>query len=491
MARVCRSGEISTLALSPSGRFVAAASGESTPTLVYDLICGLDGSELQLWSQVPGHEGGVQALTFLDDGTIASLGLEDGLICVHELATGSLICSTVLPTGQLVLTSSLSSPELSAGGAGGLLSWRVEGPVDGLEEGKLQLLQKGTKSSPLLLEGVQVTALVYLEESSAAPQSSGMGSSSLLSGDSAGNLLLWTSSSIAAAAWSCAPAFAEIDLLHASLDTSQPEATRWSIVAAGAGPACLVQRYRLTLVPGVQPELELISETALDGAALGMSWASGASQGVVGTSGGMLWHVHWDSMSTTTLVSAVAPPLVQLATPYDASILATLSSADVEGERCGVLLWSTGGQCRAPIARIHMPHDAATCVSLSGDGPAMGTLVANSTYPHCVIGHQSGALRLVSLRSLEVVANAQPHMAAVCCIQFCASGPMGNAVISAAADGEVRLIAIEDGANGLAAGLVHLALLRPATGVRVHCLDVLPSTSFEGGTHWLVILGTL
>jgi hypothetical protein len=448
---------------------------------VYDLA-----KQLTLCAQIPGHAGGVQALVFVSDVALASLGLEDCTLAVHALDSGTLLCSTSVPPRQLVLTSSPTSGELCIGGPNGLLSWRVDWPVEGEDGGKLT----PTGSKSLLLEGVHVTALIYWSDDAGTNDSStagGHGRSLLLSGDSAGNLVLWTPGSSATAAWSCADALTEIDLLHASVDSKQPagaSGTHWSVVVAGAGPACLVQRYLLTLLPDAQPELQLIGEIALDGAALGMSWASGASQGVVGTSGGKLWHVHWASMSKTPLTSAIAPPLLQLATPRDASVVATLSAADVQGDACGVLLWSMGGKCQSPIARIHMPNDDTTCVALNG--PVSTTAEAGRAPSYCAIGHASGAIRLVSLQSLDVLASSQPHEAAVSCIQFCTAGAVSVAIISAASDGEVRLLAVEDGANEQNASLVPLALLRPATGVRVHCLDVLSGVSPNGGGRWLV-----
>ena len=93
--------------------------------------------------------------------------------------------------------------------------------------------------------------------------------------------------------------------------------------------------------------------------------------------------------------------------------------------------------------------------------------------------------RLAQVDSLGVIAAARPHAAAVCCLTFCEVGPTGLSLLSAATDGEVRIVAV--GADrGEGGELVPIALLRPATGVGVHCLDVLPPSASDGCPHWLV-----
>ena len=68
-----------------------------------------------------------------------------------------------------------------------------------------------------------------------------------------------------------------------------------------------------------------------------MAWSAGAAQGVVGTDAGNIWHVHWASeQAATPLVSAVPPPMTQLAVPrsVDGSpfgVMATVSRGSVMG----------------------------------------------------------------------------------------------------------------------------------------------------------------
>ena len=113
----------------------------------------------------------------------------------------------------------------------------------------------------------------------------------LLAGDSEACLVLLSSALQHPQVWSCAPRFGEIDLLHASPEALMVSGRRWSVVVAGTSPTHSVLRYLLTTSLDGTAQLDPIAEFSLDGAALGMSWAHDASQGVVGTTGGSLWHL--------------------------------------------------------------------------------------------------------------------------------------------------------------------------------------------------------
>lgn len=126
----------------------------------------------------------------------------------------------------------------------------------------------------------------------------------------------------------------------------------------------------------------------------------------------------------------------QLAIPREdetpPAVLATISPGSNSSDAAGVLLWPTIRRCSAPVASVHMPGDHATCCCLyNKQGQTL-----------CAVAHKSGAVRVVKVNSLEVAKVLQVHSTEVCCIAFCQLGPTGLGVISAAADGEVRLLAV-------------------------------------------------
>lgn len=479
-AYVCGgAGEISTLAMSADGQFVAVGSGGDTTICVYDLEGSCKGDATPaLRIRLPGHDGGVQSLCFLGNSALASLGLSDGLLLVRSIVSGAPLLSAPTPPYQNTLAVSPDGLEITTGGAGGVHTWRVTTAHTQDGSTRAVLAVQPPRQDPTAPATAQVTSLSYL------------GPTILLAGDSSGSLALWdghTRQPIAS--WDCSPSLSEIDLLHTA-----PEAyvapgggLKWTVIGAGVGEGHAVVRYALTVSmaqDGTGPAdatLAPLTQIALDASALGMSWVSDASHGIVGTEAGSVWHVHWGSGAATPLVGAVPPPILQMATPLapQAAVIATLSDGESQGEPCGALLWDAQGTCAAPLARIHHASEAATCVALSAaavpGSPA--ELNTDSADGYCAVGYESGRVQLVSVAGLALSADDVLHVAPICCLAF---GPV-HTLVSAAADGEVRLTSVAS--NEL---LVPLALLRPETGVSVHTIDVLPPSAASGGAaRWL------
>lgn len=264
-----------------------------------------------------GHDGGVQSLDFLDNWMLLSLGLADSLLRLHYVKTAQLICTCAAPPRQLTVSSCMDHGEVSTGGEGGVFSWAFQMPNSdvSVEQGEHQFssaslhpLDRRIGTEAIASVGAQVTVLEYLSNSAYPVKESPF----LLAGDSEGNLVLWHADGEMPTVWSCAEALGEVDLLHGCPDPFQTDdEIRWLVIAAGVGPQNPVHRYLLTFKKDGEFKLDLLGEIRLDGAALGMSWAADVSQGVLGTDGGTLWHLHWDSMRTTSLMSVGASSILQ------------------------------------------------------------------------------------------------------------------------------------------------------------------------------------
>ena len=476
-------GEIATLGGSDDHALVAVGAGGDAPIAVWDL----SGAAPRLGVRLPGHQGGVQALAFSHSQAVggcdllASLGLADGSLRLSQLSTAQPLLHAALARPQHVVSWSHDNLELATGGAGGLYGWRVGwDEVDEADGGRgavtdggggvvtLAYLEPQPARVPWSADGdgggtrdphAQLTAVVHLAALHGdAP--------CILTGDTAGCLALWGEGEAPLAVWSCAHALQEIDLLHASAvddeETMGGGSAKWVVVVAGAGPTREVLRFELTMpTDGASaPTIAPLSRTSLDGAAVGMAWSDGAAQGIVGTDAGNIWHVHWASpQPATPLVSAVPPPMTQLAMPRQLSSsggggggggghapppagMATVSRGTVmDGAACGVLLWDARrAGCAQPLARVHFATDVATCVALS---PTSGGRDGEGEIA-LAIGYASGAVRLLYVDQLAMEPTPLcQHAEAVVALAF---APHGR-VLSATAAGDVRLSSVAEGSQ--------------------------------------------
>ena len=500
------SGEIATLALSPDGRFAAVGSGGDSPTCIYDLApatqtmqdaTSSDAVERAsacavLRVRLPGHAGGVQSLAFFGSGALASLGVNDCTLKVHSILSGALLLSTTTTPSLHALSVSTDGMEISAAGKGGIFSWRVSmQPEESVTRAALLPLPTRLHPSPAAQadpatdgDSVQLTALVPL-----SPNLS-------LAGDTDGGLTLWEAPGKAAvpiAAFDLSSIFSEVDLLHVMwAGEERADLLSWNVVVAGVGPTHVICRFRLTLpsfvAEGAAADIVLTpcGEMSLDGDAIAMSWDAAGEQGVVGTDAGSLWHVQWALGSATFLSGSMPPPLAALAVSPSASqrVVASLSHGAVQGEECGVLLWDIPSAedssnpreaaCAAPLARIYQPNEAASCIALSAptaEHSAYGD--EDGADGLCAVGYSSGRVQLVSVSSLKLLRERRVHVSPIFCARF---GPT-RTLLTAAADGEVRL-----SSSAMGELLTPLATLRAPNQVPITCIDLLfgPDVIAEG-----------
>ena len=300
-------------------------------------------------------------------------------------------------------------------------------------------------------------------------------------------------------------------MLHASAvddeETMGGGCAKWVVVVAGAGPTREVLRFELTMpTDGASaPTIAPLSRTSLDGSAVGMAWSDGAAQGVVGTDAGNIWHVHWASpQPATPLVSAVPPPMTQLAMPRhlpsssggggggrhapSAAVMASVSRGTVmDGAACGVLLWDARrAGCAQPLARVHFASDVATCVALS---PTAGGREGETAL---AIGYASGAVRLLYVDQLAMEPTPLcQHGEAVVALAF---APHGR-VLSATAAGDVRLSSVAEGSQTVRGAppppppppSTRASIVVAAARTNIDALDVLPMKlpGLDASACWL------
>ena len=301
-------------------------------------------------------------------------------------------------------------------------------------------------------------------------------------------------------------------MLHASAvddeETMGGGCAKWVVVVAGAGPTREVLRFELTMpTDGASaPTIAPLSRTSLDGSAVGMAWSDGAAQGVVGTDAGNIWHVHWASpQPATPLVSAVPPPMTQLAMPRhlpssggggggrhapSPAVMASVSRGTVmDGAACGVLLWDARrAGCAQPLARVHFASDVATCVALS---PTAGGREGEGETA-LAIGYASGAVRLLYVDQLAMEPTPLcQHGEAVVALAF---APHGR-VLSATAAGDVRLSSVAEGSQTVRGAppppppppSTRASIVVAAARTNIDALDVLPMTlpGLDASACWL------
>ena len=461
------------MAASDDGRFVGVGAGATAPTCVWELPPPHSDGAPALRLRLDAHEGGVQSLAFSPTSrgapALATLGLQDGELRIHSLIDGALLLKADVPPMLHVLGWRHDGSELSAGGADGLLSWQVDALWDGVDTRPMEMLpirccpptmhnDDGLPAPP-----AHVTAIAYLEPPPFT-----------LVGDAAGGVSLWGAAGdeVPLVGWSCASKVGEVDLLHAAAVGGAHE-LKWLVVVGGGGKAKSIYRYTLSITPDADVEWSLLSEVALDGRLTAMCWpTAAAAQGVVGTAAGNIFHVHWGTATATPLVSAVPPPLVELAAArlpagVAPSLLATVSAAK---DNEGVLIWDASGETTAPLCRVQQPRDAATCVALHESTDAV-----DARAPLCAIGYSSGSLQLLAMAKLSVAASSCPHDAPVGCLAFA-----GPTLLSSDLDGCVCL----SSATGASDNLQLLAVLRPPVNVAINALDVLLDPE-HGGARWL------
>jgi hypothetical protein len=304
-------------------------------------------------------------------------------------------------------------------------------------------------------------------------------------------------------------------MLHASAvdddETMGGGSAKWVVVVAGAGPTREVLRFELTIpTDGASaPTIAPLSRTSLDGSAVGMAWSDGAAQGVVGTDAGNIWHVHWASpQPATPLVSAVPPPMTQLAMPRQLpcssggggggggrhapspAVMASVSRGTVmDGAACGVLLWDARrAGCAQPLARVHFASDVATCVALS---PTAGGREGEGETA-LAIGYASGAVRLLYVDQLAMEPTPLcQHAEAVVALAF---APHGR-VLSATAAGDVRLSSVAEGSQTVRGAppppppppSTRASVVVAAARTNIDALDVLPMKlpGLDASACWL------
>ena len=528
-------GEIATLALSSDGRFAAVGSGGDSPICVYDLAGRAEGDDdddddssshvAVLRMRLPGHVGGVQCLAFLGNAALASLGLSDGALRVHSIATGVPLLTCATPPAMACLAVSSDGMEISCGGASGLFTWRVSTQTTDAGTRAVLMPMPTRLHPPAPEEGIepsstQITSLIHISPALT------------LAGDSSGLLTLWTPAGVGVeplAAFDLSSVFTEIDCLHATAvpppggsgpmgggggsaspaaDAAEHESTSWTIIVAGvasaamaAGGQPLVCRYELDL-PSMRAsaaygdggeeeddEIEVtllpVGEVAVDGDVTSMSFDARGEQGVIATDCGSMWHVNWTDDATATLMSgAIPPPLAALAVPRCSHphVLASLCAGSLQGEECGVLLWDHqtadgAAPCAAPLARIYQPKEPASCVAISPPEVEPGEEGgADGAAGLCAVGYTTGRVQIICVGGLRLLKERRVHVSSVVCMEF---GP-SSTLLTAAIDGEVRLHVASVGQL-----LVPLATLRQPSNVRVTCLDVFFGDA-ERAPHWAI-----
>lgn len=210
--------------------------------------------------------------------------------------------------------------------------------------------------------------------------------------------------------------------------------------------------------------LRLEGELAVDGAVVSSSMDAVLALGLVATTSGTGYMVHWGESAAVPLAAAHAGPIGGMDISRDGLFIAT------GGADGSVRVWQA--EDREQVLRFQVAaagetalDRACTAVAFSADGE------------RCVAGFASGALRVFDLARVELEAKVVPHTTAVTVVAFSADG---RVILSGSSAGVLIASSATTG--------VSLRTMRDHRGGGITALDVCrvpPPRGLLGAELWL------
>ncbi|XP_061411307.1 WD repeat-containing protein 90 isoform X1 [Lethenteron reissneri] len=426
--------EISTLAISHDAQTLVSAS------------CG----QMCMWDVASGvcrsgpthHRGDVQALAFSrDDRFLLSLGDgRDGSLALWAVQQDvSLLASVHCPVpAHAVAFRPGRAGEFVCAASGHIAFGLVE------QRGREFGLSLDMVAVPPELGGAEVTCVCY----------------------GAGGVVFAGTSSGLVSAWDSERKSCFLTWEADSLALGVLECRGHSLVTGGAGRR--LRRWSVAIVDEARVQkrgtrgadcVVLEAELRLDASAVSAAFDDDLDMGVVGTAVGTVWFIGWAECSSMRLVSGHAEQVTGLAFSPDEALFAS-SAADGS-----LRVWDA--RSLELSVQFQVLQQTCECVAWSRV-PAR-----RSRFSRLVAaGYGDGAVRLFSLRSVEMVLKMRPHGSAVTALAFSTDGEF---LVSGARDG---LIAVSSLHTGATARVVtdH----RPSPISAIDCVH-----SQHGGEMWL------
>uniref|UniRef100_S4RMK2 WD repeat domain 90 n=1 Tax=Petromyzon marinus TaxID=7757 RepID=S4RMK2_PETMA len=399
--------EISTLAISHDAQTLVSAS------------CG----QMCMWDVASGvcrsgpshHRGDVQALAFSrDDRFLLSLGDgRDGSLALWAVQQDvSLLASVRCPVPAHALAFRPGrAGEFVCAASGHIAFGLVE------QRGREFGLSLDMVAVPPELGGAEVTCVCY----------------------GAGGVVFAGTSSGLVSAWDSERKSCFLTWEADSLALGVLECRGHSLVTAGAGRR--LRRWSVASVDAARVQergtrgadcVVLEAELRLDASAVSAAFDDDLDMGVVGTAVGTVWFIGWAECSSMRLVSGHAEQVTGLAFSPDEALFAS-SAADGS-----LRVWDA--RSLELSVQFQVLQQTCECVAWSRV-PAR-----RSRFSRLVAaGYGDGAVRLFSLRSVEMVLKMRSHGSAVTALAF--STDAGEFLVSGARDGLVVVSSLHTGAT--------------------------------------------
>jgi WD40 repeat protein len=451
---------ITTLALTHDGTLLATAAspppthGSHAAIWLWDMRAGRIKHELP-----PFHVAPVQCLCFShDDRLLASAGnFHDSALAVWDTHAGTLLATVGLPgpvhalawdpTRFNALAAVGERQRLYLISQAEDLGERADMAVDiidgGVATGARHRRDAGSADGHFPGRVGSLTCLAYAAGTGAAAVV-------LLTGDDEGTLAAWEPhTGRCLASWLADDAgLTRIHVAGRTLMTASAAGSLklWALDLSGDGA------------------LQLDGELDVSGAVTSSSMDAVLALGLVSTSEGVSYMVHWGEAAAVPLASTHVGAIRGLDVSRDGTYLAT------GGDDGSVRVWHAEDREQVLCFQVAAPDDgrntrACTSVAFSADGS------------RCAAGFISGALRIFDLDRVELETKVIPHTSAVTEVAFSADG---RVLLSGAQDGVVVVSSATTGST--------LHTLRDHRGSRITALDVgasPPPPGLLGKELWL------
>ncbi|CAN0024134.1 unnamed protein product [Lampetra planeri] len=432
--------EISTLAISHDAQTLVSAS------------CG----QMCMWDVASGvcrsgpthHRGDVQALAFSrDDRFLLSLGDgRDGSLALWAVQQDvSLLASVRCPVpAHAVAFRPGRAGEFVCAASGHIAFGLVE------QRGREFGLSLDMVAVPPELGGAEVTCVCY----------------------GAGGVVFAGTSSGLVSAWDSERKSCFLTWEADSLALGVIECRGHSLVTGGAGRR--LRRWSVASVDEARVQergtrgadcVVLEAELRLDASAVSAAFDDDLDMGVVGTAVGTVWFIGWAECSSMRLVSGHAEQVTGLAFGPDEALFAS-SAADGS-----LRVWDA--HSLELSVQFQVLQQTCECVAWSRV-PAR-----RSRFSRLVAaGYGDGAVRLFSLRSVEMVLKMRPHGSAVTALAFSTDGEF---LVSGARDGLVAVSSLHTGATARV-----VTDHRPSPISAIDCVhSQVKGLTVHGGEMWL------
>uniref|UniRef100_A0A673BY86 WD repeat domain 90 n=1 Tax=Sphaeramia orbicularis TaxID=375764 RepID=A0A673BY86_9TELE len=395
--------EVSCLAVTNDAQTVASAAGDNSSDRC--LICIWDVQSGACRSTISHHRGAVQCLAFSrDDRYLLSVGdFSEPEVALWSTKSFQLLSSVRVsgPIHDAAFSPSTASQLACVGTMGVYFCLLLSQGLD--VDLKVQCVK-----APAEVGDVEMTALCYHMDSY------------LFTSTNKGHVCVWDVKSLRCfMMWEADEG--EIGVLQCqgnSLLTGSN--TRW------------LRMWEVEAVcdskPGQKTTVGLEQEIMLDGTMVSAAFDNTMDMGIVGTTAGTLWYIHWSGNSSIRLVSGHKAKVNDVVFSSNESHFATCS------EDGSVRVWSAPSN--ELVVQFQVLSQACGCVCWSPSVDMDSACVA--------AGYGDGTLRIFRLISSEMEMKMQPHRVAVTAIQYSA---YGHVILSSGKNGLVAISSLQNGAT--------------------------------------------